>query len=260
MSVNYGRNKVFATFAVCVAAAFVAGLIDSIAGGGGLITMPALLLMNVPPHLTLGTNKFASSLGTLASMLTYARKGFVVWRMTGPGVAAALAGSYMGSRYALSMDSALLGKTMVFLLPLGMLATLLPKPPVLPEHLPSVPLGPLRLWVLVPLGCFAIGAYDGFFGPGTGSFLILAFHLVLGLGLIQASATAKVLNLASNVGALTAFVLGGSVWFALAVPMALANIAGNVVGSRLAIRLGAALVRRFLVLSLGLLLISLAAK
>lgn len=135
-----------------------------------------------------------------------------------------------------------------------MCATLLPKknrtqPPLALE-------GPL-FWSLVPLVCLLIGAYDGFFGPGTGSFLILAFHWILRVGLIEASATSKVLNLASNLGAVAAFIWHGKVIWPLALAMSVGSVTGNWLGSRTAIRVGAKAVRRFLTVSLSLLLLTL---
>lgn len=240
-----------------IMASYAAGVLDSIAGGGGLITMPALLLAGVPPHACLGTNKFASTLGTSASLITYARSGLVEWHAAPIGIAASLLGSWIGSLIAMYLDPALLGKVMVGLLPLGMLVTLLPKKQQ--GNKPVIQSGP-RFWLALGFVGFGVGMYDGFFGPGAGSFYIIAFHWVLRMGLIQASATAKVFNLASNLGALLAFLWYGQVLFVLGVPMALASIAGNWTGARIAIKSGAGTVRRFLFVSLSLLMASLVYK
>jgi len=140
-------------------------------------------------------------------------------------------------------------------LPVGMCATLMPRK----ERTGGLEMalyGP-RLWLLTPMVCLLIGAYDGFFGPGTGSFLILAFHWILRMGLMEASATSKVLNLASNFAGLMVFMINGVVVWSLALPMAAACCLGNWLGSRLAIRVGPAAVRRFLMVSLSLLLLTL---
>lgn len=245
------------TLIFCCIASYLAGILDSVAGGGGLVTMPAMLLSGIPPHATLGTNKFASTFGTSMSLFAYARNHLVEWRMAPLGIVASLIGSWVGSLFALYLDPAVMGKVMIMLLPVGMIITLIPK-----KELSSAPVsfhGP-RFWFALGIVGFAVGWYDGFFGPGAGSFFIIAFHWILGLGLIQASATAKVFNLASNVGALVAFLWHGEVLFMLAVPMALASIAGNWTGSRLAIRNGAGMVRRFLFISLSLLMASLIYK
>lgn len=232
-------------------ASFFAGLIDSIAGGGGLVTMPALLLAGVPPHATLGTNKLSSCLGTSVSLLTYARGHVVEWRMAPLGVAGALIGAWAGSLVALQISPDVLGKIMIGLLPVGMLVTLIPKTEI--SGAEPVFCGP-RFWLTLGGVGFAVGAYDGFFGPGAGSFFIIAFHLVLRIGLVQASATSKVLNLASNVGALLSFIWYNEVLYALALPMSVANMAGNWLGARMALRQGAAMVRKCLFVSLTLLL------
>ena len=244
-----------ATLSICVTASFVAGVIDSIAGGGGLITLPAMLLAGLPPHMALGTGKFAATLGTLVALLNYARNQLVNWRIAPFGVLCALIGSWSGSQLALHLDSAVLGKVLFFLLPVGMLVTLMPKEKA-QQIRPSVCSG-VRFWVAMPLVSFGVALYDGFFGPGAGSFFIIAFHWILYLGLVEASATAKLFNLASNVGAFIAFCLNGQVLYAVALPMACASVAGNWLGSRMAIRTGAGAVRRFLIVSLCLLMATL---
>ncbi len=241
---------------VGIAAAFAGGFIDAIAGGGGLVTMPALLLTGVPPHAALGANKFSACLGTCVALGNFARSRLVLWRVALTGLAFALIGSWAGARLALSTEPALLGKILVGLLPVGMCATLMPRKERARAYGEADMHGP-RLWLLTPLVCLVIGAYDGFFGPGTGSFLILAFHWILRMGLMEASATSKVLNLASNFAGVVVFMLNGVVLWSLALPMAAACCVGNWLGSRLAIRVGPAAVRRFLMVSLSLLLLTL---
>ena len=242
------------TYAIGIAAAFGGGFIDSIAGGGGLVTMPALLLSGVPPHQSLGINKVSACLGTCVALGNFARSNLVLWRVALAGIAFSLVGSWAGSRLALLLDAAVLGKVLVALLPIGMCATLLPKKERKQEPLPHS--GP-RFWIPVALVCLVMGGYDGFFGPGTGSFLILAFHWILRMGLMEASATSKVLNLASNFAGAVVFIMNGVVVWSLALPMAAACCLGNWLGSRMAIRIGPAAVRRFLTVSLSLLLVTL---
>jgi len=228
---------------------FLAGFVDSIAGGGGLISTPAMLVCGLPPHVALGTGKFASTLGTLTSLWTFARSHLVVLRIAPAGFAAAFAGAMVGSWLALLLDSALLGRILVFLLPIGMIASLFSGKHYSEEgELPEA-----GLWTKVIVMGFFIGMYDGFFGPGTGSFFILAQHILLRMGLVKASATAKVFNLASNAGAFAVFAAGGVVLYSVAIPCAIANILGNQAGTRLAIKVGAKAVRRFLYVTLSLL-------
>lgn len=235
------------------AAAFFAGFIDSVAGGGGLISLPATLLVGMPPHLALGTGKFMASIGTTAAFFTYAKNGAVAWKIAGIGVAFSFIGSVLGSKTALLVDNAVLGKILILLLPFAALLTFMP----VRHGLREKKSGLLALYVATPLLCSAIGFYDGFFGPGTGSFLLLALHFALGLNLIAASGTAKAFNLASNVSSLVIFIISAKVYWIAAIPMALSNMAGNIMGSRMAIRGGPAVVRRMLLVSLGLLFVSL---
>lgn len=239
--------------AFLMAASFCAGFIDSMAGGGGLISMPSLLLAGVPPHLALGTNKFMSSCGTSFAFFTYARGKAIVWRVAAIGVAFSLAGSALGSRLTLYLSPETLGKVLILLLPVAALLTFAPVRRFEPDYEPS----PRAMYIALPVICTVIGVYDGFFGPGTGSFLLLALHLFLGMNLVKASGTTKVFNLASNLGSLAVFLLNGKVLFAIAIPIAVANITGNLMGARMAIRHGAPVIRKFLLVSLSLLFVSL---
>lgn len=236
-----------------VGAAFFAGFIDSMAGGGGLISIPALLLAGVPPHLSLGTNKFMSSIGTTFSFLTYARSGMVIWRIAVVGIVFSLGGSAVGSKVAMHLSSEVLGKTLLVLLPVAALLTFMPLRRVERGESSSR----LRLCMVTPLVCTAIGFYDGFFGPGTGSFMLLTLHFALRLNLVKASGTSKAFNLASNLSSLVVFLLNSKIFFLAALPMAAANIAGNLIGSRMAIKCGAGLIRKVLLFSLVLLFASL---
>ena len=239
--------------AFLVAAALFAGFIDSVAGGGGLISLPAMLLAGLPPQTALGTGKFMATLGTSAAFVSFARNGAVVRHVAASGFLFSLLGSAAGARVAVYVSNALMGKVILCLLPVAALLTFLP----VRKNMEGREAGPLALYLLTPLICGGIGFYDGFFGPGAGSFLLLALHLILGLGLVSASGTAKAFNLASNISGLAVFLFYGKVWFLAAIPMALANIAGNMAGTRLALCGGPRIVRRMLFVSLTLLFISL---
>lgn len=223
-------------------AAFVAGLIDSIAGGGGLITIPALLLAGAPPVETLATNKLQSCFGSGTAAVTYARAGHVVLRRQvamACGAALAAAG----------------GAGLTHLVPEGYLRLVLPVILIviaaffalrrdLSDMDRAERLRPLAFTLLVVL---PVAAYDGFFGPGTGSFLVLGFVLLAGHGVLRATAHAKLLNFASNAGALAVFVLSGNVWWAVGLLMAAGQALGAMLGARLAMRSGARLIRPLLV-------------
>jgi uncharacterized protein len=239
------------------AVSFFAGFIDSIAGGGGLLLLPALLFAGIPPQWVLGTNKLAGTVGTAMALVNFIRSKKIIWRVVSFGIFFSLIGSLIGSKTALYFSNEMLGKIMLFLLPLAMLATLAPKKV---SSIDKEELSARAFYFKIPLICFVLGFYDGFFGPGTGSFLIMAFYLWIGLDLVEASATAKVFNLTSCLSALVVFMLEQKVLFALGIPLAIANLAGNYVGSTLAIRNGSPLVKTCLIISLVILFSSLLMK
>ncbi|MBD5641822.1 MAG: TSUP family transporter [Desulfovibrio sp.] len=239
---------------ICGFAAFAGGFLDAVSGGGGLLTIPALLLTGVPPHYALGTNKIGACLGTTVALANFARHGVVAWKMAFWGVPFSLAGSWLGSLLALYLESAMLGKILVILLPIAMIATLMPTGKS--RNMTQAEQG-LRFWLALPLVCLALGCYDGFFGPGTGSFLILLLHWFLRVDLITASATAKAFNLGSNVSAAVTFVWHGTVIWSLGIIMAICFMIGNAIGSAFAIRAGSGAVRKFLVVSMLILLATL---
>ncbi len=237
------------TIIIATFAFLAAGFVDAIAGGGGLITVPSLLLLNIPPHFALGTNKFACSIGTLTAVWTFFRNKLIVLHLVPYGFISAFVGGVFGSWIALQVDSDMLGKSMAFLLPLALVFSLFSGRTLSKDE--DIPMQKQK--IIVTIIGLIIGTYDGFFGPNTGSFFILALHMFLGLGLVHASGTTKVFNLASNVGALVAFASGGVVIYALAIPCAIGSIVGNQLGARLAIKVGVGMVRYCLYVALSLL-------
>jgi hypothetical protein len=235
------------------AVSFLAGLVDSIAGGGGLLLLPSLLIAGLPPQTALGTTKLASSSGTSVALINFVRNKKVVWKIASSGVLFSLTGSFIGTKTILIFSNETVGKIIIFLLPLAMLITLIPRNNGGELKEPSG----FDIVFKIPAICLFIGFYDGFFGPGAGSFFIIAFHVFMGLGLVRSSATAKVFNLASNLGALLVFILERKVIFTIGIPLAAANILGNHIGSTLAVKKGANIVRFFLILSLSILMVSL---
>ncbi len=225
---------------------FCAGFIDSIAGGGGLLTIPAFLIAGVPPQIALGTNKFQATLGTSVSTINFIHKGKVSFKIVLSGVLFALVGAFIGSKVILSIDPNLVGKIIVFLLPFGIFATLAPRKATIHSH----KLGRVDLFFKIPLICLLVGFYDGFFGPGTGSFLALSFYVFMKLDLIEATANAKVFNFISNLGALVAFIIGGKIFYMVGLPMAIANMAGNYFGSHLVLKRGVKVIKFFLIVVL----------
>lgn len=241
---------------ILTSVSFIAGFIDSIAGGGGLIVIPVALISGIPPQLALGTNKFQATLGTSIATINFIHKKKVALKIVLSGILFALVGASIGSHVILGVDPDVVGKLIVFLLPLGVVATLYPRKGVITE--PT--LSRVDYFIKIPLICLIIGFYDGFFGPGTGSFLTLGFYIFLKLNLTTANANAKVFNFASNISALVTFIIGGKVLYILGIPMAVASMLGNYLGSHLAIKKGDKLIKYFLLVVLILLGISLVVK
>ncbi len=236
---------------LCVIIFAVAGFMDAIAGGGGLITLPSLMLLNIPPHVVLGTNKFACSLGCFTAIWPFLRKKLIVLHLIPVGFVASFSGGALGSWLALQVEPDLLGRIMAFLLPLGLACSVFSGKKRSAMQAQELPLSTQRIYVAL-VGVI-IGVYDGFFGPATGSFFILGLHMLLGMDLIPASGTTKVLNLASNLGALATFASGGVVLYALAIPCAVGSIIGNQLGAHFAIKVGVKVIRMCLYIAMFLL-------
>ncbi|MEY4700717.1 MAG: hypothetical protein RL326_904 [Pseudomonadota bacterium] len=223
-------------------AAFIAGLVDSVVGGGGLIQLPALLVAfpTAPIALLFGTNKFASVFGTFVASVRFCKAQPIPLGTVFPAAVAAFVFSFLGARSVSLLDPALLRPLVVIALVVVLLYTLF-KPSAGDIHAPKLSSSAQRI-VAVCIGG-VLGFYDGFFGPGTGSFILFAFVALLGFDFVRASGSAKVLNVATNVAALAFFIPNGYVRYELAVLMAAANVAGSLVGVRLALRNGTRFVR-----------------
>jgi uncharacterized membrane protein YfcA len=226
-----------ATIALLALAAFAAGCVDAIAGGGGLITFPALLAAGLPPHLALGTNKGQAAFGAVSSATHFWRGGGVDRDRAPLAFAMAFLGSLLGALAVLAVRREPLRP--VFIVLLGCAAAVV----LLKSHMKPRPRTPVHPRVALALIALGLGAYDGFFGPGVGSMIIVAFMLVFGDGITRASGNAKVVNLASNVAALALFASRGAVLWSVAVPMAVANALGASLGARVALKNGDRLVR-----------------
>jgi uncharacterized membrane protein YfcA len=224
------------TVSLLVLAAFAAGLVDAIAGGGGLITVPVLLATGLPVPIALATNKGQASFGAVSSFFSFwTRKG--IDRNRAPlAFASGFLGSLAGARILLLVRPEPLKPVVLVLLLLAAGIVAYPRKPTS---------GQARSWAMAALGplAFALGFYDGFFGPGVGSMLIVTFVLVFGDTLTRASGNAKVVNLASNLAALLLFSIKGAVLWRVAAPMAAANAMGAFVGARLAVKRGDGFVR-----------------
>jgi len=216
---------------------FVAGLVDAIAGGGGLFTVPALLAAGLPPALALATNKGQAAPGAVSSFVTFFRRGGIDRARAPLGFAFGFVGSLLGARLLLAMRPEPL-RPIVMVLLLFALGTLLFRSKVRIRRAPLA--HPKTVLVLIAL---TLGTYDGFFGPGTGSILIVLFVTLFGDSPLYASGNAKVINLGSNLAAFTLFAWRGAILWQLALPMAIANVMGARLGAHLALRRGDGFVR-----------------
>lgn len=230
-------------FVVLGLAALFAGFVNSIVGGGGLIQLPALFAAfpSAAPATLFGTNKLASIVGTTSAAVQYSRRVEIPWRVAGPGAIAALVGSWYGAKAVAYLDPAILRPLILALLVLVALYTFLRK------DLGAVSREPEhgRRSVAIALGVGGvIGFYDGFFGPGTGSFLIFLFIRLLGMDFLRASVSAKILNVATNLAAISFFVGNVELMWKLAAVMAVCNLIGSILGSRMALRHGTGFVRK----------------
>lgn len=233
---------------------FLAGFVDSIAGGGGLISLTSYMAVGLPAHIALGTNKLSSVVGTGIAAARFAKNGHARWGAAGCSFAGALVGSAIGARLALLVDERVLTWLLVGIVPTVALFLLLKKDFGIREK--ELPTG--RTAIYAVLCGFIIGGYDGFFGPGTGTFLIMAFTTVLGMQILTACGNAKIVNFASNIAAVITFIANGSIHYRMGIPCALCSILGSYIGSGLAMKKGAVIVRPMMLAVIALLLVKIA--
>jgi len=216
----------------------VAGLVDSIAGGGGLITLPALLATGLPPALALGTNKLQSSFGSLTAAHHFTHKKFVSVRDARMGIAFTVAGAAIGTWTVQHISPHVLDNVIpIMLAAIIIYSFFVPKFGHVDTH-PRLARAPFYI-----MAGLAFGFYDGFFGPGVGSFWTIALILGLGMNILKATGYTKVLNFSSNVVALTVFAIGGNVLVSVGLCMGAGQIIGARIGSGLVIYKGARFVR-----------------
>ena len=228
---------------------FCAAFVDAIGGGGGIISVPVYLLAGLPTHNALGTNKLSSCLGTAASTLRYIKNGFVDWPLAVPSVVFALVGAYFGTRLQLMVDEAYLKYMLLLVLPV--VAFILLKQKSFPENRGEMAFS-LRA-AIVWSASLVIGLYDGFYGPGTGTFLLLIFCNLAKLDLRSASGNVKIVNLSSNIGALATALAAGTVLVPVGLIAAVFSIAGHYLGAGVTIKNGAKIVKPVIFVVLGLL-------
>ena len=239
------------TYLIVCPLVFLAGLIDSVAGGGGLISLPAYMAAGLPPLQAAGTNKLSACLGTVASTTRFVRDRKVDWTVGLIAAVGAFPGSWLGALLQQHIPQDTVRMLMIIAIPL-VAAVVLRKKDMNGRCLVSDGYyRPLAFGIGL-----LIGFYDGLIGPGTGTFLILLFTMLLGMEAVKASGTAKIVNLASNVAALCSYLTNEpeNVLFALALPAAVCGIAGNWLGASLTVKKGVGFIRWMLLVVLVLLL------
>ena len=239
---------------VITLASLLAGFVDAIVGGGGLILLPALFATfpSTPPATLLGTNKAGSVWGTAMATWQYSRRVEMRWHAMLPAALVGFSASFAGAWAVTVVSPDFLRK----LLPLVLVAVLgytLAKKELGRHHTPRYE-GRAE-WIAASLIGATIGFYDGFFGPGTGSFFVFLLVRVLGYDFLNASASAKLLNVATNIAALILFSIKGHVWWHFAVPLALANVIGSVLGTHMALKHGTGFVRYIFILVVSVLIL-----
>ncbi len=229
---------------------FAASLLDAVAGGGGLISLPAYLLAGLPPHNAIATNKLSSSIGTVASTARFIKNKCVDWPTSLPCAALAVLGSVAGANLVLSVDEDVIRYIMLALIPL--LAFIVLKKRSLDEAALQ-PVDRKRQLFVVCLTALIVGMYDGFYGPGTGTFLLLAYTQLAKLPLRLAAGNVKISNLSSNIGSLTVFLIHGQAIIPIGLIAAVFAVLGHFLGAGLLLKNGGRIVKPFVLVVLGLL-------
>ncbi|MDO4345366.1 MAG: TSUP family transporter [Eubacteriales bacterium] len=241
------------TFFIVCPLLFLAGFVDSIGGGGGLISLPAYLIAGLPIHQAIATNKLSSTFGTALAALRFIKNRLVNFRLAVPSVIMAVIGSSLGANLSLRMDEKVMHYILFLVLPVTAFV-------VLNKNLfhdnEDNPAGiNRRTYITAMTAAFIIGIYDGFYGPGTGTFLIIAFTVFAKMNIRSANAHTKVINLTTNLTALTVFLLDGQVLLPLGLAAAVCNMAGNYLGSGLVLTKGTKIVKPIILIVLFLLLL-----
>ncbi len=230
---------------------FLTGFVDAIGGGGGLISLPAYLFAGLPIHSAIATNKLSSACGTSLTTIRFIRNGLVSVRLAVPSVIAAMIGSFCGARLSLMVQEDVMRQVLLIVLPVAAFFVL--NPHLFPDRETASLSLNRRTYVTAVIAAFVIGAYDGFYGPGTGTFLIIAFTVFAKMSVRSANAHAKVINMTTNVTSLVVFLHSGQVLIVLGLAGAACCMLGNYIGSGLVLTKGTRIVRPVILVVLVLL-------
>lgn len=239
------------SFLIVCPLVFLAGFVDAVAGGGGLISLPAYIFAGVPIHYAVATNKLSSAAGTVVSTIRLCRHHYADFRLAVPTVIAALAGSSMGAHIALLVSDKILKTMLLVLLPV-IAYYVLRKKDLEPKE---EKISRKAQYVIATIASLLVGMYDGFYGPGTGTFLILIYTGMVKLDVLTAAGNTKLVNLASNVSALLVFLINGVVLLPLGLAAAVFSIGGHYLGAGLVMKNGSKVVRVIILLVIALLFV-----
>lgn len=240
------------TFLIVCPLVFLAGFVDAIAGGGGLISLPAYMFAGIPVHNAIATNKLSSATGTFVSTFRLVKNRHVDWGLVPGTVLCALGGSVIGANLALVISDKILKTVLVFVLPVVAVCVLRDKDfeTVLPEGFTRK-----KQYLIMAFCSLGIGIFDGFYGPGTGTFLLLAFTKLGKMNMEKATGNVKVVNLSSNISALVTFILAGKILWGLGIAASCFSIAGHYVGAGMVVNNGVKIIKPIILVVLVLLLI-----
>lgn len=240
------------TFLIVCPMVFLAGFVDAIGGGGGLISLPAYLFAGLPAHMAVATNKLSSATGTLVSTARFVKNGHVDWPLAIPGILAALLGSSAGANISLLVSERLFQLILIVVLPVVALYIILRKD--LEPDRTKLPSRPMQFAIVI-IASFLIGMYDGIYGPGTGTFLILIYTGLAKMDVLTSAGNTKLANLTSNISSLVIFLTNGLVLIPLGLAAGVFSIAGHYVGAGIAMKNGSKFVRIIILCVIGLLMI-----
>ncbi len=244
----------FTTFAIVCPLVFLAGFVDSIAGGGGLISLPAYLLAGLAPHHAIATNKLSSFMGVSLSTGRFLKNKMIDLKLALPSMALAVIGSAVGARLILLVSEAAVRYLLLFALP--PIAFFMLRKKDLDAHAQSAP-DRKKQYLIVLTASLLIGAYDGFYGPGTGTFLLIVYSQLAKMPVRTAAGNVKAVNFASNLGSLIVFILNGQTVYILGLAAGVFSVLGNYAGSGMVLKNGSKVVRPVIVVVLALLFIKL---
>lgn len=224
-------DKELLQFLIVCPLLFLAGFVDSIAGGGGLISLPGYLIAGFPPINAVATNKMSAGMGAVVSFAKYAKEGYINFKLAVPCVITSIIGANIGARIALLLDDKVFKIILLIILPLT--AIYISKAKIFKKEIDTDYIFTYKSYCIANTICFLIGIYDGFYGPGTGTFLIITFTTFLHLSMKSANGLAKAVNLATNVGALVVYIINGKIYFPLGITAGIFNMAGAYIGTHI---------------------------